>query len=147
MKSYSRFNDTQTTFCQTLTKIYVVYVYSTTPFDLPNHFFFLPVRKLREPSSRVVTRCSLNRLHEFHYLLSTRRTKIAYKYDFENFFKCRQIGMSGYLVEHLIENYQGKGIFFSNGNKVKMRFKGLILISGVRQLRPTSNQPKETPCV
>lgn len=40
--------------------------------------------------------------------------------------------MSGYLVEHLIENYHGKGFFSLNDNEVKMGLKDVALISGTK---------------
>lgn len=43
--------------------------------------------------------------------------------------------MSGYLLEYLLANYQGKGIFVLNDNKVKMGLKDVALISGMEVLK------------
>lgn len=57
--------------------------------------------------------------------------------------------MSGYLVEHLLENYQAKGVFVLNDNEVKMDLKYVALISEMNVVKtdwPPTNQ-SETPYV
>lgn len=39
--------------------------------------------------------------------------------------------MPGYLFDHLLKNYQGKGIFILNDNEVKMGLRDVELISGM----------------
>lgn len=64
--------------------------------------------------------------------------------DFSNFFKCRQTGMSGNLMEHLLEIYQNKGDFCLWKWWFRFRLRDMALISGLNAtslaLRKTSAQ-------
>lgn len=40
--------------------------------------------------------------------------------------------MPGYLLEHFLKNYQGKGIFFLKWQEIKIMLKDLTLISGIK---------------
>lgn len=50
--------------------------------------------------------------------------------------------MSGSLMEHLVDFYQGEGVFSLNKNEFKMRLKDLALIPGLRVVNPVSNQTR-----
>lgn len=50
--------------------------------------------------------------------------------------------MSGYLMEHLIENYQYKWIFILNNKEVKMGLKNVALIS-IMKIVKTEFKPTE----
>lgn len=52
-----------------------------------------------------------NRLHEFYSLLSFSMREIVDKSIFGSSFKCRNMGMSGFLMEHFLDCYQSEGMF------------------------------------
>lgn len=45
------------------------------------------------------------------------------------FFKCRQTGRSGFVMEGLTDYYQGEELFSLNNDEVKKGLKGVALIS------------------
>lgn len=47
-------------------------------------------------------------------------------------FRSRQTSISRVLKEHLLDCYQGGGLFISNNNKVKMSLEDVALISGLK---------------
>lgn len=96
----------------------------TTMFNLLFACLFVsfPGRKLGDPVSRVVIRCAPNRLHEFYNVLSLWRRETVGECIFLDFFKCRQTGLSGYLVEYLIE-IPSQWYFILNNHEVYMGLK------------------------
>lgn len=68
--------------------------------------FSFSIRTSSEVASKVVVHFAPNKLLEFYSLHSTQMY-------FSSFFKFRQTRMSGYMMEHLLEIYQNKGILSS----------------------------------
>lgn len=60
---------------------------------------------------------------------------------FSSFFKCQQSGMSGFLIEYLLECCRGKGLFLLNEQEVLFGRSDVALIWG---LSVTSTAMKET---
>lgn len=69
-------------------------------------------------------RCSPNWLHDFHSILSFQRREITDKSKSGSFFKCRYTGMSGVLMEHLLE-FLSKVCGCLNSNEFKMKLKDI----------------------
>lgn len=50
---------------------------------------------------------------------------------FSTFFKCRQTSISSFLLEYLLECYQGKSLFLLNDKEVMFGRRDVALISGL----------------
>lgn len=86
----------------------MLYRYLFTTFTLLFLWFLLVCGSV-EPVGRVCIMCPLNRLYEFYSLLSPGSKESVDKCFFLSFFKCPQAGMSGFLMEYLLDVNQIKG--------------------------------------